>query len=130
MHVGDAAHVFCFPAAGGTASGKTTVCDLVKQRLNDQCVVMLSQDSFYRSLTEEELKHVAGESACLTRMALCVVPSVIDSLDCESDGGCPADYDFDSPNACDHEELVKCMQDLQVPLLFQHPPAPCIAWAC
>jgi hypothetical protein len=28
---------------------------------------------------------------------------------------CPADYDFDSPNAFDHEELVKCMQDLQVP---------------
>jgi uridine kinase len=27
---------------------------------------------------------------------------------------CSADYDFDSPNAFDHEELVKCMQDLQV----------------
>lgn len=50
-------------AAGGTASGKTTVCDLVKQRLNDQCVVMLSQDSFYRGLTPQELENVAGEAA-------------------------------------------------------------------
>lgn len=47
-------------SAGGTASGKTTVCDLVKQRLNDQCVVMLSQDSFYRGLTEKELENVNG----------------------------------------------------------------------
>ena len=30
-------------APGGTASGKTTVCDLIMQRLHDQCVVMLSQ---------------------------------------------------------------------------------------
>jgi cytidylate kinase len=34
------------------ASGKTTVCDRIVQRLHDQCVVMLNQDSFYRSLTE------------------------------------------------------------------------------
>ncbi|KAL3148876.1 hypothetical protein ABBQ32_001746 [Trebouxia sp. C0010 RCD-2024] len=40
--------------AGGTASGKTTVCDHIMQRLHDQCVVMLSQDSFYRGLTEHE----------------------------------------------------------------------------
>lgn len=33
---------------------------------------------------------------------------------CDFSGDCPADYDFDSPNAFDHEELVKCMQDLQV----------------
>jgi uridine kinase len=34
------------------ASGKTTVCDKIIQRLHDQCVVMLNQDSFYRSLTQ------------------------------------------------------------------------------
>jgi uridine kinase len=28
------------------------VCDKIIQRLHDQCVVMLNQDSFYRSLTE------------------------------------------------------------------------------
>jgi uridine kinase len=33
------------------ASGKTTVCDRIVQRLHDQCVVMLNQDSFYRTLT-------------------------------------------------------------------------------
>lgn len=45
---------FIIGVAGGTASGKTTVCDQIVQRLNDQCVVMLAQDSFYRCLTTEE----------------------------------------------------------------------------
>ena len=45
---------FFIGVAGGTASGKTTVCDCIMQRLHDQCVVMLSQDSFYRGLTAEE----------------------------------------------------------------------------
>lgn len=45
---------FFIGVAGGTASGKTTVCDYIMQRLHDQCVVMLSQDSFYRGLTEDE----------------------------------------------------------------------------
>ena len=49
--------------AGGTASGKTTVCDQIMQRLHDQCVVMLSQDSFYRGLTPEECKNIKGKSA-------------------------------------------------------------------
>ena len=31
------------------------------QRLHDQCVVMLAQDSFYRGLTQEELKDVGCE---------------------------------------------------------------------
>ena len=47
--------------SGGTASGKTTVCDQIMQRLHDQCVVMLSQDSFYRGLTPEECKNVKGD---------------------------------------------------------------------
>jgi predicted ABC-type ATPase len=47
----------CGPA-GGTASGKTTVCDSIMQRLHDQCVVMLSQDSFYRGLTNTEIANV------------------------------------------------------------------------
>ncbi len=48
--------------AGGTASGKTTVCDRIMQRLHDQCVVMLSQDSFYRGLTPEEHDNVSRET--------------------------------------------------------------------
>lgn len=49
---------FVIGVAGGTASGKTTVCDRIIQRLHDQCVVMLSQDSFYRNLSSEELAAV------------------------------------------------------------------------
>lgn len=49
---------FFIGVAGGTASGKTTVCDQIMQRLHDQCVVMLSQDSFYRGLTPEEKANV------------------------------------------------------------------------
>ena len=34
---------FLIGVAGGTASGKTTVCDLIIQRLQEQSVVMLAQ---------------------------------------------------------------------------------------
>lgn len=53
---------FFIGVAGGTVSGKTTVCDQIMQRLHDQCVVMLSQDSFYRGLTPEECKNVKAYS--------------------------------------------------------------------
>lgn len=39
---------FIIGVAGGTASGKTTVCDRIMHRLQDQSVVMLSQVSRYR----------------------------------------------------------------------------------
>ena len=58
---GPAATARCLPA-GGTASGKTTVCDQIMQRLHDQCVVMLSQDSFYRGLTTAERADVQSEA--------------------------------------------------------------------
>ena len=46
------------PSPGGTASGKTTVVEDICQRLHDQCVVMLAQDSFYRGLTPVEAANV------------------------------------------------------------------------
>ncbi|PSC68860.1 uridine kinase chloroplastic [Micractinium conductrix] len=49
---------FLIGVAGGTASGKTTVCDLIIQRLQEQSVVMLAQDSFYKSLTEADLANL------------------------------------------------------------------------
>ena len=53
--------------SGGTASGKTTVCDLISQRLQEQSVVMLSQDSFYRNLSQEELDNIkSGWHVCST----------------------------------------------------------------
>ncbi|KAG9141973.1 hypothetical protein Leryth_009318 [Lithospermum erythrorhizon] len=49
---------FVIGVSGGTASGKTTVCDMIIQQLHDHRVVLVNQDSFYRGLTLEELKHV------------------------------------------------------------------------
>ncbi|KAL4634406.1 hypothetical protein ACB092_04G197200 [Castanea dentata] len=49
---------FVIGVSGGTASGKTTVCDMMIQQLHDHRVVLVNQDSFYRGLTDEELKHV------------------------------------------------------------------------
>eukprot|EP00245_Coleochaete_scutata_P005936 TRINITY_DN19968_c0_g1_i1.p1 TRINITY_DN19968_c0_g1~~TRINITY_DN19968_c0_g1_i1.p1 ORF type:complete len:483 (-),score=81.72 TRINITY_DN19968_c0_g1_i1:1004-2452(-) len=49
---------FIIGVAGGTASGKTTVCDQIIQSLHDQRVILIAQDSFYRGLSAEEMKHV------------------------------------------------------------------------
>ncbi|KAL1371401.1 hypothetical protein HN51_001639 [Arachis hypogaea] len=49
---------FVIGVSGGTASGKTTVCELIIQQLQDHRVVLVCQDSFYRGLTNDELKHV------------------------------------------------------------------------
>ncbi|XP_039047079.1 uridine kinase-like protein 5 isoform X2 [Hibiscus syriacus] len=46
---------FIIGVAGGTASGKTTVCNMIISQLHDQRVVLVNQDSFYRSLNEEQL---------------------------------------------------------------------------
>ena len=51
---------FLIGVAGGTASGKTTVCDLIMQNLQEQRVVLIAQDSFYRPLTQEEHDNVAS----------------------------------------------------------------------
>ncbi|CAI9111570.1 OLC1v1011821C1 [Oldenlandia corymbosa var. corymbosa] len=50
---------FVIGVSGGTASGKTTVCDMIIQQLHDHRVVLVNQDSFYRGLTPEELKRVS-----------------------------------------------------------------------
>ncbi|GMH25050.1 hypothetical protein Nepgr_026893 [Nepenthes gracilis] len=49
---------FVIGVAGGAASGKTTVCDMIIQQLHDQGVVVVNQDSFYHNLTAEQLSHV------------------------------------------------------------------------
>ncbi|KAF8414295.1 hypothetical protein HHK36_002297 [Tetracentron sinense] len=49
---------FVIGVAGGAASGKTTVCDMIIEKLRDQRVVLVNQDSFYHNLTEEELIQV------------------------------------------------------------------------
>jgi len=45
---------FVLGVAGGTASGKTSVCQMIIAALKDRRVSLISQDSFYRSLTQEE----------------------------------------------------------------------------
>ncbi|KZV57701.1 Uridine kinase-like 5 [Dorcoceras hygrometricum] len=50
--------VYCEGVAGGTASGKTTVCDKIISQLHDQRVVLVNQDAFYRSLSNEQLQKV------------------------------------------------------------------------
>ncbi|XP_073149367.1 uridine kinase-like protein 5 [Henckelia pumila] len=49
---------FIIGVAGGTASGKTTVCDKIISQLHDQRVVLVNQDAFYRSLSSEQLEKV------------------------------------------------------------------------
>ncbi|CAH9052794.1 unnamed protein product [Cuscuta epithymum] len=49
---------FVIGVAGGAASGKTTVCDLIIEQLHDQRVVLVNQDSFYHNLTPDELTRV------------------------------------------------------------------------
>ncbi|PIA58347.1 hypothetical protein AQUCO_00500342v1 [Aquilegia coerulea] len=49
---------FVIGVAGGAASGKTTVCDMIIEQLHDQRVVLVNQDSFYHNLCEEEIKQV------------------------------------------------------------------------
>jgi len=53
---------FIIGVSGGTASGKTSVCDLIVKTLGVHSttktrVAIISQDSFYNSLTEEEKKN-------------------------------------------------------------------------
>merc|ERR1719147_395253 len=81
---------FMIGVAGGTASGKSTVCDKLMEKLGqhkvnsvEKQVVHLSQDSFYRELTEQEI-------------AL-------------ANKGC---FNFDHPDAFDHELMLACLKDI------------------
>jgi len=49
---------FIIGVCGGTASGKTSVCEDILKKLENQRVVIISQDSFYKSLDEEVVKSV------------------------------------------------------------------------
>ncbi|CAJ1960216.1 unnamed protein product [Sphenostylis stenocarpa] len=49
---------FVIGVAGGAASGKTAVCDMIIQQLHDQRVVLVNQDSFYNNFSEEDLTRV------------------------------------------------------------------------
>jgi len=57
-HMAQKKKPFIIGVCGGTASGKTSVCEDILKKLENQRVVIISQDSFYASLTEEQLKTV------------------------------------------------------------------------
>ncbi|KAE9456623.1 hypothetical protein C3L33_11491, partial [Rhododendron williamsianum] len=52
----DTYYVLRIGVAGGAASGKTPVCDLIIEQLHDQRVVLVNQDSFYYNLTARNLQ--------------------------------------------------------------------------
>ncbi|KAG0001493.1 hypothetical protein BGZ80_007410 [Entomortierella chlamydospora] len=70
--------------AGASASGKTSVAQRIIKNLNVPWVVLLSMDSFYRDLTEEELE-IAHRN----------------------------DWDFDSPNSYDYDLLLETITKLK-----------------
>lgn len=51
---------FIIGVAGGTASGKTTVCEKIIEQLRDKRATIISQDCFYRGLTPDQIESVAS----------------------------------------------------------------------
>eukprot|EP00897_Mesotaenium_endlicherianum_P000500 jgi/Mesen1/10450/ME000082S09951 len=76
---------FLIGVAGGTASGKTSVCRKIMEQLESQhqgSLVSLSQDCFYRDLTPAKLADISS-------------------------------YNFDHPDAFDFPELLAALQKLK-----------------
>ncbi|KAH6889157.1 uridine kinase family-domain-containing protein [Thelonectria olida] len=78
------ADVSIIGVAGSSGSGKSTLSQAIVKKLNLPWVVILSMDSFYKSLTPEQ-----------SRLAFA------------------NEYDFDSPDAIDFDILVERLQDLK-----------------
>lgn len=70
--------------AGSSGSGKSTLSHAIVSKLNLPWVVILSMDSFYKTLDEEASKK---------------------AFRCE--------YDFDAPDAIDFDVLVQRLRDLK-----------------
>ncbi|KAH7719823.1 uridine monophosphate kinase [Aphelenchoides avenae] len=81
---------FLIGVAGGTASGKSTVCEQIISRLTNlsdrKRVVAISQDSFYRDLITPEEKARARVG----------------------------DFNFDHPDAFEHSLMLQVLQDLRM----------------
>ncbi|VAI03263.1 unnamed protein product [Triticum turgidum subsp. durum] len=54
----DTKHHLLLGVAGGASSGKSTVCKMIIDQLCDQRVVVVTQESFYYGLSDEEMIHV------------------------------------------------------------------------
>lgn len=51
---------FIIGVTGGTASGKTTVCDEIIKRLENKRIAIISLDSFYRPLSKQDQENVSS----------------------------------------------------------------------
>mmetsp|Transcript_16884 Transcript_16884/g.25225 ORF Transcript_16884/g.25225 Transcript_16884/m.25225 type:complete len:353 (+) Transcript_16884:105-1163(+) len=49
---------FMIGVCGGSASGKTSVCQAIQESLRDQRVEVISLDSYYRALRQDEIENV------------------------------------------------------------------------
>ncbi|KAK2593501.1 Uridine kinase [Conoideocrella luteorostrata] len=78
------ADVSIIAVAGSSGSGKSTLSQAIVKKLNLPWVVILSMDSFYKTLTPEQSKLAFAN-----------------------------EYDFDSPDAIDFDVLVDRLQDLK-----------------
>jgi uridine kinase len=77
--------------AGSSGSGKSTLSHAIVSKLNLPWVVILSMDSFYKTLDKDAQK-LAFQN----------------------------DYDFDSPEAIDFDVLVERLRDLKAGYVFLH----------
>jgi uridine kinase len=78
------ADVSIIGVAGSSGSGKSTLSQAIVKKLNLPWVVILSMDSFYKTLTPEQSKMAFAN-----------------------------EYDFDSPDAIDFDVLVEKLRDLK-----------------
>mmetsp|Transcript_75269 Transcript_75269/g.197265 ORF Transcript_75269/g.197265 Transcript_75269/m.197265 type:complete len:480 (+) Transcript_75269:56-1495(+) len=91
---------FVIGIAGGTASGKSTVCRRITQCLGGERVVLLSLDEFYRDLTKEECENIGDvnfdepEAFDIASLAAC-----IDTLLASEPADVPV-YDFVTSRRC------------------------------
>ncbi|CAD5110994.1 DgyrCDS345 [Dimorphilus gyrociliatus] len=81
---GQLEQAFMIGICGGSASGKTTVATKIIESLSIQWVSLLSMDSFYKVLTEEQHKDA-----------------------------CNNEYNFDHPDAFDFELMIKTLKRLK-----------------
>lgn len=81
---GQMKEAFVVGLCGGSASGKTTVAKKIIEELNVPWVSLLSMDSFYKELTDEQ-QELASRS----------------------------EFDFDHPDAFDFDLILKTIRDLK-----------------
>ncbi|XP_059093633.1 uridine-cytidine kinase 2-like isoform X2 [Tigriopus californicus] len=87
---GDRKKPFLIGVGGGTASGKSTVCEKImnevveRQNGTERQIIALSQDSFYKELDAKEI--LMAEKGT---------------------------FNFDHPDAFDHELMLQCLREIQ-----------------